>query len=162
MSRRFLLKCVPMCFCVGVAALSFSGCGSAPLTNGNEQNSQIGEGGGVRVLPGGPQADGDIGTLPGSGQDSGVGTLPGSNDDGGVGALPGSNDDGGIPDGGIEMHDGGVCRMICPAGEADCDHWDGNGCETNLNDDNANCGACNHVCDAASSCQNGQCVPLIQ
>lgn len=147
-----------VCFCIGGAALLLPGCGSPGFENGNEQTSPLNEPGGVRVLPGGPQ--GSVDTIPGDGSgDGGVGTLPGTNGDGGVGTLPG---DGSIPDGGIEVHDGGVCRMVCPAGEADCDHWDGNGCETHLNDDDQNCGACNHVCDADSSCQNGACAPLIQ
>jgi hypothetical protein len=50
----------------------------------------------------------------------------------------------------------GVCALgACNAGFADCDGNPANGCEVNLNTDNANCGACSPRCPAAA-CAAGQ------
>ena len=54
----------------------------------------------------------------------------------------------------------GVCTVIsCNAGFANCDGMAGNGCETNVNTDLRNCGACGVVCGiTADSCAGGRCV----
>ena len=52
----------------------------------------------------------------------------------------------------------GVCVQACEAGYADCDGGSGNGCETSLSDNPANCGACGRRCDAGTMCREGVCV----
>ena len=53
----------------------------------------------------------------------------------------------------------GACVIVsCNAGFADCDHVFSNGCETNINIDPRNCGACGRVCAPTQRCVNGQCV----
>jgi len=44
----------------------------------------------------------------------------------------------------------------CDDGWEDCDHLYDNGCETNLRQDPASCGACGHACDAGT-CTLGVC-----
>jgi hypothetical protein len=52
----------------------------------------------------------------------------------------------------------GACRVLsCTGSFANCDANDQNGCETNLIDSNAHCGACGTVCGAGRSCVNGRC-----
>ena len=58
---------------------------------------------------------------------------------------------------------GGACAIgSCQMGFRDCDKMLGNGCETNINLDPVNCGACNNNCaqlpHAAAGCMAGQCV----
>jgi hypothetical protein len=56
--------------------------------------------------------------------------------------------------------DGGVCGSICQQGFWDCDLNSANGCETNIQTDVNNCGACNHVCvgvNATAVCAAGIC-----
>jgi hypothetical protein len=57
---------------------------------------------------------------------------------------------------------GGSGGGECPSGFADCNGTD-DGCETNLADDSAHCGACDRPCDLAnargSACVDGACAP---
>ena len=46
----------------------------------------------------------------------------------------------------------------CPAGYADCNSDDGDGCEVNLNTDNDNCGGCGYACATGYICESGVCV----
>lgn len=54
-----------------------------------------------------------------------------------------------------------TCSFKCPAGFADCDALEPNGCETNTQYDVANCGACAVLCDTGPNstpvCQNETC-----
>ena len=53
-----------------------------------------------------------------------------------------------------------VRAMKCPAGYADCDRTQSNKCETNIQTNANNCGACGKVCslpNATSACVNGSC-----
>jgi hypothetical protein len=53
---------------------------------------------------------------------------------------------------------GGVCNGTCNAGFADCNaNKQVDGCETNLNTNVNNCGACGHVCAGGQSCVAGAC-----
>ncbi|HET9953402.1 MAG TPA: hypothetical protein VFQ61_02800 [Polyangiaceae bacterium] len=47
----------------------------------------------------------------------------------------------------------------CQKGSADCDGWRGNGCEVDLNRDDAHCGVCGNDCGAAH-CSGGRCSAL--
>ena len=47
----------------------------------------------------------------------------------------------------------------CLTGWADCDRNSANGCETNINTDSNNCGACGIRCPAATICRDGRCQP---
>jgi hypothetical protein len=52
----------------------------------------------------------------------------------------------------------GVCAIkSCNPPYDDCDHDPGNGCETNLSIDQANCGECGHGCPTGRSCVSGHC-----
>src|SRR5207247_2347909 len=56
----------------------------------------------------------------------------------------------------------GVCTVAaCNSGYGNCDGNAGNGCETNLNTDLNNCGACGTVCtppaNATAVCSTGSC-----
>ncbi len=52
----------------------------------------------------------------------------------------------------------GVCGFTrCAAGFGDCDGDASNGCETNLGNDNANCGKCGNVCGGGTVCGGGVC-----
>lgn len=58
--------------------------------------------------------------------------------------------------------DGRCAITACNAGWADCDHNPDNGCETNIRDDAANCGACGNACSVAAHaasmwCNGGHC-----
>src|SRR6185437_7940086 len=85
-------------------------------------------------------------------------------------------DDGGAPDAGddgaaicmpgcVNAHGGtscenGTCVPVCDTGYADCNGDVSDGCETNVQADPANCGACTKVCavDAGSAvCQSSMC-----
>ncbi|MGN6110501.1 MAG: hypothetical protein ACTHU0_35690 [Kofleriaceae bacterium] len=67
-------------------------------------------------------------------------------------------DDGNTIEDGVCSHD---CQMAgCPAGFAACDASPDNGCETDIANSIANCGACNAVCapaHAIPACNGGQC-----
>lgn len=53
---------------------------------------------------------------------------------------------------------GGNCIIAsCNPGFADCDNFVGNGCESNLNNNNGSCGGCGHVCPSGKRCVNGTC-----
>jgi hypothetical protein len=47
--------------------------------------------------------------------------------------------------------------LTCPTGKGDCDGNPGNGCETDLTSDNANCGQCGYSC-GAGTCATSACV----
>lgn len=51
----------------------------------------------------------------------------------------------------------GVCALSCADGWADCDDYVGNGCETDLKNNAANCGACGNVCEGFDTCNDGVC-----
>jgi hypothetical protein len=53
----------------------------------------------------------------------------------------------------------GKCSISgCSSNTADCDSNIENGCETFLNQDKNNCGACGIVCSAGEECSSGKCV----
>ena len=53
---------------------------------------------------------------------------------------------------------GGVCVVDrCDAGRGNCDYYDDNGCEIDLNTDSENCGRCENPCDAGETCVAGRC-----
>lgn len=47
--------------------------------------------------------------------------------------------------------------LVCPSGTANCDGMLPNGCEADLLNDKANCGACNHQCMQGEHCKDGSC-----
>src|SRR5262249_20817123 len=51
----------------------------------------------------------------------------------------------------------GTCGFVCNSGFADCDHNAADGCETNLNIDPNNCGACGVSCGPNQVCSGGVC-----
>lgn len=52
----------------------------------------------------------------------------------------------------------GNCTVgTCNAGFANCNNSPFDGCETNTNTSNTNCGGCGNVCTAGTTCQNGTC-----
>jgi len=54
---------------------------------------------------------------------------------------------------------GGLCNGTCAPGWADCNgNKQTDGCETNTNSDNRNCGACGIACTGTQVCTNGQCI----
>jgi len=64
--------------------------------------------------------------------------------------------------GGLPTCTNGVCGVgTCPSGVADCDGNTGNGCETDVKSDPANCGACGNVCkvptNGTAHCTGGVC-----
>jgi len=53
----------------------------------------------------------------------------------------------------------GTCTIAsCSAGYGDCNNLPNDGCETNLANSTANCGACGNDCGANATCQGGACV----
>lgn len=52
---------------------------------------------------------------------------------------------------------GAIVVKACKKGFADCDGDISNGCETNIMNDNNNCGACGNVCPALEICAAGVC-----
>jgi collagen triple helix repeat protein len=83
-------------------------------------------------------------------------TASDTNNCGGCGTmcLPAAN--------GASVCAGGICGIgSCNSGFADCDRVAGNGCETNINFDTANCGGCGTMCfpaaNGTSACTNGVC-----
>ena len=64
---------------------------------------------------------------------------------------------------GVTSCSGGTCNPICNPGFDDCDGNPNNGCETDLNNDLANCGSCNNMClnpNGTTSCVSGVCAPV--
>ncbi len=53
----------------------------------------------------------------------------------------------------------GICEIECSAGYGDCDGNAENGCETPVDADSVNCGACGVQCGAGTLCSAGACVP---
>jgi len=54
----------------------------------------------------------------------------------------------------------GTCGIgACNAGWSDCNADPGDGCETDVATDEANCGACNLVCQNGDVCHDGTCIP---
>ena len=51
----------------------------------------------------------------------------------------------------------GTCAFACSTGFADCDKAAANGCEINLTNDSANCGACAKACVAPQTCVMSAC-----
>ena len=52
----------------------------------------------------------------------------------------------------------GNCVVVsCTSHYADCDMMPGDGCEADLQTDDANCGSCGHACAAGTSCKEGKC-----
>lgn len=51
----------------------------------------------------------------------------------------------------------GVCGIVCDSGYGNCDGNPNNGCETNLMNNHANCGACGNACGIFQNCVNGVC-----
>lgn len=60
---------------------------------------------------------------------------------------------------GDELCVGGVCQpVVCHPGFADCS---GNGqCDTDLSNDDANCGECGVSCNIFEACSGGACLPI--
>jgi hypothetical protein len=56
----------------------------------------------------------------------------------------------------------GYCDYNCISPYKNCDGISSNGCETNTNTDNNNCGSCGNVCSPPTTCVNGVCVEAIQ
>jgi hypothetical protein len=59
----------------------------------------------------------------------------------------------------------GQCTITCAAGWADCDTDPSNGCEVDLKNDPAHCGACTTVCNSGGgtpACNNGVCGIMCQ
>lgn len=54
---------------------------------------------------------------------------------------------------------GGGCKITCKGVYGDCnDDLCKDGCETDLDGDPKNCGACGHACDAGQDCLHGTCI----
>src|SRR5207244_691059 len=51
----------------------------------------------------------------------------------------------------------GRCGYVCLAGFGDCNVSAADGCETNLDTDVGNCGACGHACPGGQVCTGGVC-----
>lgn len=62
-----------------------------------------------------------------------------------------------VPPNTIASCSGGKCDFTCKTGFANCNGDPSDGCETNINTDANNCGACKNVCGGSSTCQSGQC-----
>ncbi|MEM9195597.1 MAG: hypothetical protein AAGF12_40900 [Myxococcota bacterium] len=56
--------------------------------------------------------------------------------------------------------DAGVPPLVCIAPEADCNGLAADGCEANLDQDAANCGACGNACEGGAECLGGVCGPV--
>ena len=61
------------------------------------------------------------------------------------------------PNTSVTLCSGGGCGFSCVSGYANCDGSAVNGCETNINDDDNNCGSCGNGCGFAESCESGRC-----
>ena len=56
----------------------------------------------------------------------------------------------------------GACGVgMCDAGFGDCDLIGANGCETETNTDDLNCGGCGTACAATEECMGGTCSPIV-
>jgi hypothetical protein len=51
----------------------------------------------------------------------------------------------------------GTGGLMCKEGTADCDGFLWDGCEAKLKTDLTNCGACKHVCQLGTKCEDGIC-----
>ncbi len=64
------------------------------------------------------------------------------------------------PANGIAGCGGGQCAVVsCNKGREDCNQVYDDGCETDLDGDRANCGACGHACAPGQNCASGVCRP---
>ncbi|MDB4968310.1 MAG: Tryptophan synthase alpha chain [Myxococcales bacterium] len=54
----------------------------------------------------------------------------------------------------------GTCTEVCDTGFGNCDNNPSTGCETNLNNDVANCGACGAACGEHQTCDWGVCADI--
>lgn len=57
----------------------------------------------------------------------------------------------------------GTCQITCNLGFEDCNMINSDGCETNVNTDIVNCGACGTICSSNNAqpvCSSGTCIPV--
>lgn len=122
-------------------------------------------GSGVVTLPDGAivQADGGEpdSSVAGMGGDAGTGGVGGDAGDSGTGGTGGTGgQDAGVDSGSNGQDagvDSGMMALMCSPGTADCDEDPLNGCEVQINSNNAmHCGGCGRTCGGAT-CTTGRC-----